>query len=64
MVGGFFKKEKTLSELEEEDEKLEVELSVTQKRQAIAELKKRGLKPKHFGNPPDFKRIWNWLKTH
>jgi len=62
MVGGLFKKEKSLAELEEEDEKLEVELSVTQKRQAIAELKKRGLTPKHFSF--DFKRIINWLKTH
>lgn len=64
MLGGFFKKEESLSELEEKDEKLEVELSVAQKQRAIAELKKRGLAPKHFGKPPDFKRIINWLKTH
>ena len=62
MVGGFFNKKKPLEELEEENERLDVELSVAQKREAIARLKKRGLTPKHFNF--DFKRIINWLKTH
>ena len=62
MVGGIFKRQKSLSELEEETERLEVEdqktsheLSLAQKRYAIAVLKKRGLRPKHFGF--DFKKI-------
>ncbi len=55
---------KSLSELEEEDETATVELSIAQKRTAIARLKENGLTPKHFGNPPDWRRIWNWLKAH
>lgn len=64
-----FKHKPSLAELEEETERKEAEgelagaeLSVTQKRVAIAELKKRGLEPKHFGF--DFKKIWAWLKSH
>lgn len=64
-----FKREKSLSELEDETERLEgedkrldAELSVAQKRFAIAKLKERGLSPKHFNF--DFKKIWQWLKTH
>jgi hypothetical protein len=62
MFGGIFKKEKQLSELEEEDERLGVELSIAQKNKAIAELKQRGLTPQHFGN--NWSRILQWLKTH
>lgn len=69
MVMGLFRKEKSLSEIEDENEKLQAEnekagteLSLAQKRAAIAELKKRGLSPKHFGF--DFGRIWAWLKSH
>lgn len=54
-----FKKEKTLAELEEEDERLNTELSVSQKKYAIARLKEKGLKPSHFGG--DWKRIMNFL---
>lgn len=69
MVGGLFKHKKTLAELEEDQEALEGEdkvvgtqLSIAQKRVAIAELKKRGLSAKHF----DFSwsRIVEWLRTH
>lgn len=69
-----FRKEKSLSELEEENERLEGEdrnlgtqLSIAQKKMAIAELKKRGLSPKHFGDTAlgsTWKRIISWLKTH
>lgn len=65
----FWKSKPSLVELEEETEHLEaenkktsVELSVAQKREAIARLKERGLAPKHFGF--DFKRIVSWLKEH
>lgn len=64
-----FKKEKTISEIEEETEKeqavnrkLDLELSIAQKQAAIKRLKEHGLTPKDFGG--NFKRIWNWLKTH
>jgi len=69
-----FKQKKSLAELEEETEQLEAEdkrvgkeLSIVQKRQAIAELKARGLQPKHFGDTSSsftWKKIWHWLKTH
>ncbi len=70
MVMNIFKKpEKPLSEIEEEQERLQAEdekagteLSLTRKRLAIAELKKRGLSPKHFGM--DFSKITAWLKSH
>jgi hypothetical protein len=65
----FWKSKPSLVELEEETEHLEaenkktsVELSVAQKREAIARLKERGLSPKNFSF--DFRRILNWLKTH
>lgn len=64
-----FKHSPSLGELEEETERkraeddlIGTELSIAQKRVAIAELKKRGLSAKHFGF--DFKRIIQWLKTH
>ncbi len=69
MVMNIFKKNKSLSETEEETERLQaenekesVQLSIAQKRAAIAELKKRGLTAKHFSF--DFSRIISWLKTH
>lgn len=75
MVMNIFKgKQKSLSEIEEETEKLEgedrkagVELSIAQKKVAISELKKRGLTAKHFGDTAlgsTWNRIWSWLKTH
>lgn len=64
----FGKKEVTLAEIEEETEKKQAEnelagteVSLAQKRVAIAELKKKGLSPKHFGG--DWGRIWAWLKS-
>ena len=68
---GFFKPKQSLSELEEdteqlqaEDAKIGVELNIARKRRMISELKKRGLKPSHFGVPIDWRRIWQWLRTH
>ncbi|KKN79345.1 hypothetical protein LCGC14_0341270 [marine sediment metagenome] len=64
-----FKKEKSLNEMEEdterlesEDKRLDAELSISQKRVAIAKLRERGLKPKHFNF--DFKKIIKFLKSH
>lgn len=63
-----FNRPKTISEIEEETEQKEAEnklvdneLSLAQKRVAIAQLKERGLSPKHF---PDWDSIIKWLKTH
>ena len=65
----FLKREKTLAEIEEETEKeqavnrkLDVELSIAQKKAAIQRLKEAGLTPKSFGG--NWKRIFNWIKTH
>jgi len=69
MVQNLFKKEKSLSEIEEESEKTRAEddlegtkLSLAQKRVALARLKANGLTPQHFGN--SWTRVWQWLKTH
>jgi len=69
-----FKSEKSLGEIEEETEKeraeddlLGTKLSIVRKKLAIAELKKRGLTPKHFGDTAlgsTWAKIWSWLKTH
>lgn len=57
---------KTMTELEDENEHLEMELSVAQKRQALKELSKRGLSREHFGRdePGTWRKIIQWLKTH
>jgi len=64
-----FQREKSLAELEEdsergraEDELLGTKLSIAQKREAIRQLKERGLTAKHFGF--DFGKIIKWLKSH
>lgn len=69
-----FQKPKSLAEIEEDSERLEgenrnvgIRLSIAQKKIAIAELKKRGLTPKHFGDTAlgsTWSKIWSWLKTH
>jgi len=54
-------------QLEGEDKVLDVELSIAQKKAAIAQLKQRGLSPKHFGNTAlssTWRKIWSWLKAH
>ena len=69
MVGGMFRREKSMSELEDETERLEVEnkkvgaeLSLAEKKKAIADLKERGLTPKHFAF--DWQKIKEWIRTH
>lgn len=66
---GLFQRHKSLSEIEEETEELEAEnkkvgeeLSIAEKRAAIARLKESGLKPKHFGF--DWQAIKNFVKKH
>ncbi len=69
MIFNPFRRQETLSEVEEkkerltaENEQLGTQLSITQRRVAIKELKKRGLTPKHFSF--DWTKIIQWLKTH
>ncbi len=69
MVGGLFKQEKSLSELEEETEKKEAEnrlaateVSLAEKKVMIAQLKEKGLSPKFFNF--DWARIKSWLRGH
>lgn len=69
MTGGLFRREKSLSELEEETEHLEAEnkkeglvVSLARKRLMTSELKKRGLTPGHFSG--NWSRIWQFLKEH
>jgi hypothetical protein len=63
-----FKRKKTIAELEEdaeqkeaEDRVVETEYSIAQKKMAIKELERRGLKTSHF---PSWDAIMNFLKTH
>jgi len=69
-----FKRERTLTELQEDDERLTSELSVARKRAMLRELEARqgrgswkmysddGTKR---GIPQSgWQRIWSWLKTH
>jgi hypothetical protein len=65
----FLKQKRTIDEVEEETEELEAqnreaeqELSLAQKKVAIAKLKERGLTPSHFSF--DWRKIRDWLKTH
>jgi hypothetical protein len=66
---GIGKKEKTVSELEEETEQLEAEnrrgsqeLSLLQKQAAIKRLRDSGLTPGHFDW--DWNKIVSWIKAH
>ncbi len=64
-----FKTKKSMADLEEEDEHLEKELSVEEKKALIRELRKRGQDPKDFSDNGkvgglNFKRIVAWLKAH
>lgn len=54
--------QKTLEELQEEDELLSTEVSIEEKREAIRRLKQEGLSPKHFGG--NWSAIKNWLRNH
>ena len=57
----FLQRKKTLDESQEENERLDMELSITQKRVAIAKLKEAGLKKEDFGS---WRAIWRWVKEH
>ena len=64
-----FKKQKTLSELLEEDERLEAELSIAKKQTLIEELHARGMRWQNFSADGTKKGIsWDkikaWIKSH
>lgn len=66
---GFLDKKKSLAELEEEEEYLQAEYSVEQKRAMIREVRARGGDPNAIGSDGrgkglNFQKIWQWLKTH
>jgi hypothetical protein len=65
----FLKRKKDLSEIEEDNERLEAEnrneelqLSIAQKEKLRKELKSRGLSTSNFGG--SLSRAWTWMKTH
>ena len=51
----------SLEEAQEENEKLDIELSIQQKRVAIAKLKEAGLSKENFSS---WRSLWHWYKTH
>lgn len=56
-----FHKEKSLEDWEEEDEKVSHEYSIAQKKAAIAEARKRGVKASAFTS---IGSLIKWLRTH
>ncbi len=59
---GIGKKDLSIEELQEKDEKASIELSLAQKQAAIKRLKEAGLTPKSFGG--NWSAILRWLRTH
>lgn len=57
-----FRRQKTLEEAQEENDRLGIELSIAQKRDAIKGLKARGLSLKDFGN--SIRAAILYLKNH
>ena len=59
----FGKKKQSLDELQEENDRLEMELSVEQKRAMLAKLRANGLSVnKDFGGK--LADAWRWFKSH
>lgn len=57
----FGKEQKTPEQLKEEDERLDIELSVAQKKAVLAKLRANNLSVSDMGG---WKRAWHWFKTH
>lgn len=57
-----FQKEKSIDELREEDERVDLQYSIEQKRAAIREAKRRGVDVKSFGG--NISALIKWIKTH
>jgi hypothetical protein len=58
----FIQREKTIDELQDEEERTNLQYSIEQKRAAIREAKKRGVSLKSFGG--SFSSLIKWLKEH
>lgn len=59
----FGKQDKTLTELQDENERKDLELSITQKEAMMAKLREEHLSlQKDFGG--SIARCWKWFKTH
>jgi len=56
-----FGRRKTKEELQEDDERLDIELSVAQKRAALKKAKEYGVSRSNFGS---WREFWHWFKTH
>jgi hypothetical protein len=56
-----FQKQMTTEELEEEDKRATLQYSIEQKRAAMREAKKRGIKPSSFAS---ISSMIKWFKTH
>lgn len=62
-----FTQHKSMEELEEEDEREEIQLSIAQKKAAILELQRRGGSVNDFREKKggiSFSKLFTWLKTH
>lgn len=57
-----FRRQKSIDELQAENDKVDLELSLAQKQAAIQKLKQAGLTPKDFGGR--WKEIAAWLRNH
>ena len=62
MPFGLFEQKKSISELQEENERLDAELSVKQKQELIKKLKGHGLSLKDFSG--SIKSAINWIRQH
>jgi len=58
----FIQREKTYEELQAEKERLDVEISVLERRRIAKKLRENGLTLKSFGN--NIKEALQWLKNH
>jgi hypothetical protein len=61
-----FKPQPSMAELEDIEERKELELSIAQKNALIRQLKAQGQDPNHFkeNGKLNFTNIINWLKKH
>jgi hypothetical protein len=66
----FAKRKRSLEELQEENERANLEYSIEQKRAMISRLHQAGLSNSQIkrnfsvGNKLDLNKAWEWFKTH
>jgi monomeric isocitrate dehydrogenase len=67
IIPEFLQRKKSMEELEEENEYMDVQLSIAQKKAAIRQLQAKGGQISDFkekGKGINFKKIIEWIKTH